>query len=122
MSENPINQRRIRDSAPYRKSITLTELDLQRAAELERTFNTHFPLDAPFNFSQTISKAIEVAFIQILTPIHQPFQQSLTGLPVDPEVLQARKEQKSQIGKEPGQERKVNNRKPKKFQKTKRGV
>jgi hypothetical protein len=121
MSENPINQRRIRDSAPYRKSITLTELDLQRAAELERTFNTQYPLDAPFNFSQTISKAIEIAFIQIITPIHQPFQQSLTGLPVDPEVLQARQEQKSQPGLQPGPERKVSTGKPKKFQKTKRG-
>jgi len=121
MSENPINQKRIRDSAPFRKSITLTELDIQRAAELERTFNTQYPLDAPFNFSQTISKAIEIAFIKIITPIHQPFQQSLTGLPVDQEVLQARQEQKSQIGEEPRQERTVHQGKPKKFQKTKRG-
>jgi len=121
MSENPINQRRIRDSAPYRKSITLTELDLQRAAELERTFNTQYPLGAPFNFSQTISKAIEIAFIQIITPIHQPVQQSLSGIRADPELLQARQEQKSQIGNEPAQERKVNTGKPKKFQKTKRG-
>src|SRR5665647_3222777 len=104
MSENPINPRRIRDSAPFRKSISLTELDLMRAAELERTFNTQYPPDAPFNFSKTISKTIEIAFIQIITPIHQPFQQSLTGLPVDQEVLQARQEQKSHIGKEPGQE------------------
>src|SRR5674476_315932 len=105
MSDNPINPRRIRDSAPYRKSITL--------AELERTFNTQYPPDAPFNFSKTISKAIEIAFIQIITPIHQPFQQSLTGLPVDQEVLQARQEQKSQPGLQPGPERKVSAGKPK---------
>jgi len=121
MSENPINPRRIRDSAPFRKSISLTELDLLRAAELERTFNTQYPPDAPFNFSKTISKAIEIAFIQIISPIHQPVQQSLSGLRADPELLQARQEQKSQIGQERGPERKVNPGKPKKFQKTKRG-
>lgn len=121
MSENLINPRRIRDSAPFRKSISLTELDLLRAAELERTFNTQYPPDAPFNFSKTISKAIEIAFIQIITPMHQPVQQSLSGIRADPELLQARQEQKSQPGQQPGPERKVSAGKPKKFQKTKRG-
>lgn len=121
MSEKIVTHKRIRDSAPYRKSISLTELDLKRAEELERTFNTTYLSDSPFNFSQTISKAIEMAFIQTLMPIHLPVQQSLSGMRADPELLQARQEQKSQIGKEPGQEREVNTGKPKKFQKTKRG-
>ena len=68
MAEIPIDQKRIRDSAPYRKSIALTEIDLKRAVELEREYNTQYPTESPFNFSKTMSKAIEIAYLQILKP------------------------------------------------------
>ena len=58
-----INSKRIRDSAPNRKSIALTDEDLERATELERIFTEKYCVEAPFNFSKTISKALEIAYI-----------------------------------------------------------
>ena len=68
MTDQEINKKRIRESAPYRKSIALTELDLQRAEELERIYEVRYPREGPFNFSKTISKAIEVSFQHALLP------------------------------------------------------
>lgn len=68
MEEPIINKKRIRDSAPYRKTIALSELDIKRAEELERIYPSMYPSDAPFNFSKLISKAIEVAYQQALLP------------------------------------------------------
>jgi len=121
MIEDVINPRRIRDKAPYRKSMSLTEEDLMRASELERIFNTRYPSEAPFNFSKTISKTLEIAIGQMLQPVSLAsggqIQQALTGLPADPEVLQIRQQQRQEPGI-PGQQ---NSGKPKKFQKAKRG-
>lgn len=65
------NFKRIRASAPYRKSITLTDMDLERATKLEKIFDTVYRSEAPFNFSKTISKALEIAFFLQLTPMQQ---------------------------------------------------
>ncbi|MCC4766695.1 hypothetical protein FXW07_08745 [Methanosarcina sp. DH1] len=102
MKQKAINNKRIRESAPYRKSISLTEADIEKASELEKTFNSRYPQESPFNFSQTISKAIELAYLQILEPIEvksEPIQQSLTGKPADKAALKARKLVKLQQNK-----------------------
>lgn len=105
MKEISINNKRIRDSAPYRKSISLTEIDLQKASELEHFFNSRYHTEAPFNFSQTISKAIELAYLQMFEPIDtQPgqVQQSLTGTPADKAAIKKRqlaKQQQNKAGK-----------------------
>jgi len=119
-------QRRIRNSAPYRKSMSLTEDDMMRAAELERLFSSKFSSECPFNFSKTISKALELAILQMLQPDIQasrPVQQSLTGQAADPEVLQARQLQRQSqgAGSKSASQKPEKQGTPKKFQKTKRG-
>ena len=83
MADREINRKRIRESAPYRKSIALTELDLQRAEELERIYEVRYPREGPFNFSKTISMAIELAYQQALLPYPEPAvkQMDLSGKP-----------------------------------------
>lgn len=121
MIDESINKKRIRDHAPFRKSMSLTENDIMRAAELERLFSSKFSSEGPFNFSKTISKALELAILQMLQPeilVSEPVQQSLKSLSADQAALQAREQQKQQ------QTRPVQSTKPKtpkKFQKTKRG-
>jgi hypothetical protein len=123
--EDPINPRRIREKAPYRKSMSLTEEDLTRASELERIFNNRFESEAPFNFSKTISKALEIAIRDVLQPANQSspgaVQQALTGLPADQRALQARQEQKQELKNQPGTQKFTSPGKPKRFQKKKRG-
>lgn len=63
-----VTAKRIRENAPYRKSMSMTELDLQRAAELERIYTKQYPSEAPFSFSKTVCKALEVAYQQALLP------------------------------------------------------
>lgn len=73
--------------------MSLTEIDLEKASELEHFFNSRYPQESPFNFSQTISKAIELAYLQMLEPVNtQPgqVQQSLTGKPADKAALKER--------------------------------
>lgn len=100
--------------------MSMTEDDLRRASELERVFTSRYPSEAPFNFSKTISKALELAILQMLQPASQlpggQVQQALTGLPADTEVLQARHERKQ----EPGKSILQNSGKPKKFQNAKK--
>ena len=99
MSDENLNQKRIRDNAPYRKSLSLTEEDMQRISYLEKEFTKRFPSEVPFSFSKTISKSVEFAFLQVLMSMKQ-FESS----------------------QQPGQQHYANNTgKPKKFQKTKRG-
>jgi hypothetical protein len=128
MNEDIINQKRIRDKAPYRKSMSLTEEDMMRASELERIFNTRFTSEAPFNFSKTISKALEIAIGQVLQPAGQSnsgaVQQALTGLPADQGALEERREQRQGLGNrsEAGNRAIIQRSgKPKKYQKKKRG-
>lgn len=71
MISSEINKKRIRDTAPYRKSISMTELDMKRAQELEIAYNIKYSSEAPFNFSKTISKALEIACLTLLTPAVQ---------------------------------------------------
>jgi len=53
--------RRIRESAPHRKSMSMSDEDLTRATELEELFSKLYPDERPFTFSKTISKALELA-------------------------------------------------------------
>lgn len=105
--------------------MSLTEEDMMRASELERIFNTRFTSEAPFNFSKTISKALEIAIGNVLSPAGQStsgaVQQALTGLPADQRVLQERQEQRQELKNQSGTQRFTSPGKPKKFQKKKRG-
>lgn len=93
-----------------------------RTAELERLFSTKFFSEGPFNFSKTISKALELVILQMLQPGEPSgsIQQSLTGQAADQIALQARQQQRQQQT-EPGLKQPMTSGKPKKFQKTKRG-
>jgi len=131
MHDDFVSQKRIRDKAPYRKSLSMTGDDVSRAAELERLFNTRYSIEAPFNFSKTISKALELAMVQMLQPENVlgkqagPIQQSLTGSPADPSAVQVRlQKQQEEAGikrENLGPQNKEVVRRPSKFQKKKRG-
>lgn len=58
--------KRIRDRAPFRKSISLTDEDIQRLSYLEKLFSERYPLEVPFSFSKTISKAVELTYRIVL--------------------------------------------------------
>lgn len=96
MIDETLNPKRIRDHAPYRKSIALTEEDIQRLSYMESAFSRRYPLEVPFSFSKTISKAIELAYLQLLSPNTQSMQKSLTGLPADQGALQERQDKRQQ--------------------------
>jgi hypothetical protein len=68
MADSITNPKRIRDNAPPCKYISFTEEDLLRIAYLEKIYTERYPMDAPFNFSKTISKAIEIAFANAPNP------------------------------------------------------
>jgi hypothetical protein len=57
-----LETRRIRESAPIRKSMSMSKEDALRAEELEHIFIAKFPDECPFSFSKTISKALEIAY------------------------------------------------------------
>lgn len=65
MESTTINPKRIRESAPYRKSMSMNTEDMLKAQELERLFTSLYPSEAPFTFSKTISKALEIAYAEI---------------------------------------------------------
>jgi len=113
MLDENLNQKRIRDNAPYRKSLSLTEEDMQRISYLEKEFTKRFPSEVPFSFSKTISKSVEFAFLQVLISMKQFELSQQPG-------QQPGQQQPGQ--QQPGQQHYANNTgKPKKFQKTKRG-
>lgn len=58
-----IENRRIRESAPIRKSMSMSKDDALRADELEHIFTLKFPAESPFSFSKTMSKALEIAYL-----------------------------------------------------------
>jgi len=64
MTEN----KRIRESAPHRKSMSMSDEDLKRANELEELFSKLYPDERPFSFSKTISKALELASGSLVKP------------------------------------------------------
>ncbi|MGB9928163.1 MAG: hypothetical protein ACPK85_07115 [Methanosarcina sp.] len=68
MTDLIINPKRIRDNALPHKSISLNEEDFLRVAYLEKIYTERYPMDAPFSFSNTISKAIEIAFANASNP------------------------------------------------------
>lgn len=68
MADSIIDPKRIRGNAPPHKSISFTEEDLLRIAYLEKVYTERYPMDAPFSFSKTISKAIEIAFANAPNP------------------------------------------------------
>ncbi|HEY5124387.1 MAG TPA: hypothetical protein VIK14_11695 [Ignavibacteria bacterium] len=108
MLDENLNQKRIRDHAPYRKSLSLTEEDMQRISYLEKEFTKRFPSEIPFSFSKTISKSVEFAFLQVLMSMKQ-FESSQQSGQQQPEVQLKQQHYATNTGK------------PKKFQKTKRG-
>lgn len=87
MDNSHISQKRIRESAPFRKSMSLSIEDMGRAAELEKAFTAMFPNECPFTFSKTISTAMEIALQQISVPIvTQTPNQQPRSLPASPHV------------------------------------
>jgi len=78
--------KRIRESAPFRKSMSMSSEDIEKAAELERLFTTLYPDECPFSFSKTISKAIELAYETITSPAPQPGQTSPAHLHVPSQI------------------------------------
>lgn len=60
--------KRIREKAPHRRSMSLTDEDIQRLSYLEKLFTERFPQEVPFSFSKTVSKAVEMAYMVILDP------------------------------------------------------
>lgn len=113
MSDENLNQKRIRDNAPYRKSISLTEEDIQRISYLEKEFTKRFSSESPFSFSKTVSKAVEFAFLQVLIYKQQIGPQPETGQQTETEKQSGLQQRQ--------QHHAINIGKPKKFQKTKRG-
>lgn len=63
--------KRIREKAPHRRSMSLTDEDIQRLSYLEKLFTERFPHEVPFSFSKTVSKAVELAYMVILDPRSQ---------------------------------------------------
>lgn len=62
MTYEKVQNRRIREIAPHRKSMSMSDEDLKRASDLETMFNILYPDERPFTFSKTMSKALEIAF------------------------------------------------------------
>lgn len=77
MYEEIIQNKRIRESAPHRKSMSMSDEDLKRASELEELFSTLYPEERPFTFSKTISKALEIASTALNKPVPGPKQSTL---------------------------------------------
>ncbi len=68
MTEKIIQNKRIRENAPHRKSMSMSDEDLNRATELEELFSNLYPEERPFTFSKTISKALEIASNSLIKP------------------------------------------------------
>jgi hypothetical protein len=60
-----------RKEAPYRKIISMTELDIHNAKVVELMFNELYEDEAPFNFSTAVSKALQLALTNSLIYQHQ---------------------------------------------------
>lgn len=60
--------RRIREKAPHRRSVSLTDVDIDRLSIFEKNFTIIYTKDVPFSFSKTVSKAIELALLMVLDP------------------------------------------------------
>jgi hypothetical protein len=61
-------RRRIREKAPNRRSVSLTDIDIDRLSSFEKNFTTIYTEDVPFSFSKTVSKAIELALLMVSDP------------------------------------------------------
>jgi len=72
LSSEPTQIKRIRESAPFRKSMSMSEGDIEKASELERMFGDLYPEEKPFTFSKTISKALEIAYDSLQKPEFVP--------------------------------------------------
>lgn len=77
--------KRIRDSAPHRRSMSLTDEDIQRLSYLEKLFSERFPQEVPFSFSKTVSKAVELSYRIVLDPrlqlyLGDGFNQEITSV------------------------------------------
>lgn len=74
MNGKIIPNKRIRENAPHRKSMSMSDEDLNRATELEELFSNLYPEERPFTFSKTISKALEIASNSLIKqePVQKP--------------------------------------------------
>lgn len=88
MSDQIKQNKRIRDSAPHRKSMSMSDEDLSRATELEELFSNLYPEERPFTFSKTISKALEIASNTLIKPE-----------PVQKQALKSAEPEKSRVPK-----------------------
>lgn len=69
ISQTPnLTRRRIREKAPNRRSMSLTDEDIERLSYLEKAFTIIYIEEVPFSFSRTISKAIDLANLIVLDP------------------------------------------------------
>lgn len=68
MTDSAFDPKKIRDDTFYIQQVSFTKEDLQRIAYLEMIYTENYPTKAPFDFSKTISKAIEIAFANSSNP------------------------------------------------------
>ena len=68
MTNSAFDPKKNRDDTFYIEQVSFTGEDLQRIAYLEMFYKEYYPMEAPFNFSKTISKAIEIAFANSSNP------------------------------------------------------
>lgn len=64
----PPTFRRIREKAPYIRSLSLTDEDINRLSYFEKTFTEIYLLEVPFSFSKTVSKALDLAALMAAHP------------------------------------------------------
>lgn len=62
----PPTSRRIRKEAPHRRSLSLTDEDIQKISDIEKIFTTTYTWEIPFSFSKTVSKAGDIATMMAL--------------------------------------------------------
>lgn len=65
---SPSNFRRIREKAPYIRSLSLTDEDINRLSYFEKTFPEIYLQEVPFSFSKTVSKAVDIAALMVAHP------------------------------------------------------
>lgn len=95
--------KRIRESAPFRKSMSMSSADIYRADELEKLFTQMYPNECPFSFSKTISKALEIALSSI-QDAHEPHNTPTRVMPELPATQQTLCLDNQEITRPPAQE------------------
>lgn len=68
MADSTIDPEEFWDKTTCLKSISCTDEDLKRIICLNEIYTARYPSEAPFSFSKTISKAVEIAFANAYNP------------------------------------------------------